>query len=94
MRAKTVYEVKLAELIKNTPNDADLGKALRRFHDNYDYENEEKVRLEMMMETLDVIKSGYAGVISNGNIVDRRKHLNAMPIPENPLFCTPKPKEI
>jgi hypothetical protein len=43
MRAKTVYETKLAELIKNTPNDSELGKLVREFHSNYDFENESNV---------------------------------------------------
>lgn len=30
--------------------------------------------------------SGYAGILSNGNIVDRRIHAEAIPVPENPMF--------
>lgn len=41
-----------------------------------------------------IIESGYAGVMPNGNIVDRREYSKAVPIPENPLFNTPKPKRI
>lgn len=37
----------------------------------------------------DVILSGWAGVLPNGNIVDRREHPTAIPIPENKLFGTP-----
>jgi len=55
---------------------------------------EEKERLKVLMETMDVIKSGYAGILPNGNIVDRREHPEAVPCPENPLFLTPKPKEL
>lgn len=39
----------------------------------------------------DVILSGWAGVLPNGNIVDRRTHPTAIPIPENNLFGTPPP---
>jgi hypothetical protein len=43
---------------------------------------------------IDINKSGYAGVLPNGNIVDRRKHPEAIPVQRNPLFGTPDPKEI
>jgi hypothetical protein len=46
------------------------------------------------MKGLEVIKSGYAGVLPNGNIVDRREHPKAIAIPANPLFGTPKPQEV
>lgn len=45
-------------------------------------------------KTTELIKSGYAGILENGNIVDRREHSLAMPIPENSLFGAPKPKDI
>lgn len=51
-------------------------------------------RLKVLMQTMEVIKSGYAGILANGNIVDRREHPEATPIQENPLFNTPKPKKI
>lgn len=94
MRAKTIYEVKLAEIIKNTPNDADLGTIVRSFHNNYDFENEDAEKLKMLLEVKDIIESGYAGVDQKGTIVDRRKVKNAVPIQKNPLFNTPKPKKI
>lgn len=50
--------------------------------------------IKELYETVDLIKSGYAGILSNGNIVDRRKFPEAYVIHENPLFGTPKPKEI
>lgn len=43
---------------------------------------------------MDIIKSGYAGILPNGNIVDRRQHPEAIPCQENSLFNTPKPKDI
>ncbi len=55
---------------------------------------EKDKRIKALLETMEVIKSGYAGVLSNGNIVDRREYPKAIPIPENPLFNTPTPKPI
>lgn len=42
----------------------------------------------------EIIKQGWAGCNLRGQIVDRRVEGNeeAIPIPENPLFGTPKPK--
>jgi len=54
----------------------------------------DQVRLKTLLKTKDIIESGYAGVLPNGNIVDRREHPEATPIQENPLFNTPKPKNI
>lgn len=38
--------------------------------------------------------SGYAGMLQNGNIVDRRKHPEARPIFENKMFGIAKPKRL
>ena len=54
----------------------------------------ERAKLAELNKTLEVIRSGYAGVMPNGNIVDRREHSDAMPIQKNPLFGTPEPKHI
>ena len=54
----------------------------------------EQARLKELLKTVDIMKSGYAGVMSNGNIVDRREHPEAVAIQENPLFNTPKPKRL
>lgn len=35
---------------------------------------------------------GWAGVLGNGNIVDRRVHPDAVPIPANSLLGVPEPK--
>lgn len=51
-------------------------------------------RVKELRNGIDLIKSGYAGVLPNGNIVDRREYPKAIPCQENPLFGTPKPKEI
>lgn len=49
---------------------------------------------KVLLETLEIIKSGYAGVLPNGNIVDRRIYPTAVPCQENELFNTPKPKNV
>ncbi len=54
--------------------------------------NEDK--LKELNKTLELIKSGYGGILSNGNIVDRREHPEAHPFQENSSLGTPKPKEI
>ena len=51
-------------------------------------------RIKVLRGILEINKSGYAGMMPNGNIVDRRKFPEAIPIPENPLFNVPKPKKL
>jgi len=48
--------------------------------------------LAHIRKTREIILSGFAGVLSNGNIVDRRERPDAIPIPENKMFGNPKPK--
>jgi hypothetical protein len=43
--------------------------------------NKEKV--ELLEKILKFTQEGYAGILSNGNIVDRREHPEAIPIPTN-----------
>lgn len=57
-------------------------------------EEQKQARLKALMQTMEVIKSGYAGILPNGNIVDRREHPTAIPCQENSLLNTPKPKKI
>lgn len=47
-----------------------------------------------LVKTFDVIQSGYAGTMPNGNIVDRREFPDAIPVQENQLLNAPKPREI
>jgi hypothetical protein len=47
-----------------------------------------------LVEIHELNASGYAGVLPNGNIVDRRKHPNAIPIQANSLFGVVKPKPL
>lgn len=47
-----------------------------------------------LVEIYEINQSGYAGVLSNGNIVDRRKHPEAIPVQENQLLGISKPKKL
>jgi hypothetical protein len=44
-----------------------------------------------LTEIQKVVASGWAGCLPNGNIVDRRIHPTAVPMPENPHLNIPKP---
>jgi hypothetical protein len=55
---------------------------------------EEQKRLKKLMEIIDLNKTGFAGILPNGNIVDRRVYPNAIPIQENSLLGVPKPKKL
>ena len=48
---------------------------------------------EDLIETHELLESGYAGIDKQGQIVDRRKFPEATPIQENQMFNTPKPKK-
>jgi len=43
---------------------------------------------------IEVIEIGYAGILPDGQIVDRRNYTNAIPIPKNSLLKTPKPVKL
>ncbi len=47
-----------------------------------------------LVEIHDINQSGYAGVLSNGNIVDRRKFPSAIPVPANSMLGIPPPKPL
>lgn len=49
---------------------------------------------EDLIEIMEINDSGYAGILSTGEIVDRRKHPKAIPIQENKMFGIPKPKDL
>jgi hypothetical protein len=51
-------------------------------------------RLIEALKTMQISKSGYGGVLPNGNIVDRREHPEAIPIQANKMLGVPKPKKI
>ena len=54
--------------------------------------NEEK--LKELRKILELNKTGYAGVLPNGNIVDRREYPEAVPVQENKMFNVAKPKPV
>lgn len=45
-----------------------------------------------LLASHDLVKSGHAGVNQLGQIVDRRKQPDAVPMPENALLNIPKPQ--
>jgi hypothetical protein len=46
------------------------------------------------VEILEINESGYAGILSNGNIVSRLQYPDAIPVPQNSLMGIPKPKRL
>lgn len=68
---------------------------------NYAVENEQvtcgvckEKKKEELLKIVELNKSGYAGCLPNGNIVDRREFPNAIPIQKNSLFGVVEPKEL
>lgn len=61
-----------------TPEEKERRKKFLEWAENY-----EKVKAE-----------GFAGVLPNGNLVDRREHPEAIPIAYNPMFNIPYPKPL
>lgn len=58
-------------------------------------EEERKSKLlSELMKIRELNATGYAGILPNGNIVDRREHHEALPIHENPMFGIVKPKDL
>ena len=47
-----------------------------------------------LVEVYEINQSGFAGMNASGNIVDRRKFPNAVPVQENKLLGIPKPKKL
>lgn len=57
-------------------------------------ETTKQSNLKALLFVNEIIKSGYAGVMPNGNIVDRREHPNAIPLQKNSIFNTPELKPV
>lgn len=55
---------------------------------------EEQAKVDALLEIAAISKSGYGGVLPNGNIVDRRNHPEATPIAKNSMFGVPEPIKI
>jgi sulfur carrier protein ThiS len=51
-------------------------------------------KIKELLKIVELSRSGYAGMLQNGNIVDRREHPEAVPIQENVLFGVAKPKPV
>ena len=47
-----------------------------------------------LFAALDAIKSGYGGVLPNGQVVDRRQVPSAIPMKANSLLGTPEPRPV
>jgi hypothetical protein len=53
-----------------------------------------KKRLEclaQLLKGLEISKSGWGGLLANGQIVDRREHPEAIPIARNSMLGIPEP---
>lgn len=57
-------------------------------------EERKKLFLEEFHKHQKVKAEGYAGILPNGNLVDRREHPEAMPLAENSYLGIPKPKPL
>ena len=57
-------------------------------------DQEKEAKVKSLMEGIDLIKSGYAGVDRNGTIKDRRTTQGLIACRENSLLATPKPKKV
>ena len=57
-------------------------------------EQEKVEHLKELMKIIEINKAGYAGILSNGNIVDRREYPEAIPVQKNTMFGIPKPKKL
>jgi len=71
-------------------------KDAESIYDNYinDVNGKQIDKLKELHKILKLNKTGYAGVMPNGNIVDRREHPDAMPVQKNRLLGIPTPKKL
>jgi sulfur carrier protein ThiS len=65
-----------------------------KYEEEQPLKSTEDKRLEELLKIVELNKTGYAGILSNGNIVDRREHPEAIPIQENKMFGVIKPKDL
>jgi hypothetical protein len=54
----------------------------------------DKEKLEILMKIQVFKLEGWAGVLPNGNIVDRREHPTAIPMQKNTLLGIPEPRQL
>lgn len=57
-------------------------------------EEQRKLFLEQFEKYQKVKSEGYAGMLPNGNLVDRREFPNAIPLQYNQLLNIPHPKQL
>lgn len=54
----------------------------------------EQERIKKLMASLELTKTGYAGIDKNGNKVDRREHPEAVPLMKSTPLGIPEPKKV
>ena len=47
-----------------------------------------------LVNIMDIINSGFAGINKQGTVVDRRTNKDAVPIQKNKMFSAPEPKKV
>lgn len=52
------------------------------------------MNLEEARRIIRISEEGYAGMLMNGNLVDRREYPEAIPLQENTMMNIPAPKEV
>lgn len=57
-------------------------------------EEQKQARVKLLMASIELTKTGYAGIDKNGNKVDRRLFPDAVPLLYNLSLFIPHPKEI
>lgn len=57
-------------------------------------EEQKEIRIRKLLKIVEISQDGYAGMLPNGNIVDRREFPNAIPVQKNSLFGIPTPKKL
>lgn len=69
---------------------------MSKFFDNSE-EREAFLREKGLNDFADILKAnreGYAGILPGGMLVDRRKHPEAIPVPENRMMGIAAPKPL
>lgn len=94
LKTKQEYEKALIDLAAPTENDPVTIEEELWWHELNVAVKEFEHRVASLEYTGAISRSGYAGMMPNGNIVDRRKHPEAIPIQANRLFNVPTPKKV
>ena len=51
-------------------------------------------KMQALLDSLELTKTGYAGIDKNGMKVDRRIYPDAIPLQKNTLLNIPEPKKV